>query len=95
MDFTSPSFRKVSLAVSSEQKKISTYGKICSIHSFASAPVQRFPLKFTSKENNDHLCFRMMFYYIDDTIAGMCTTEPVIKAVEGENDVFSKGKSGY
>ena len=48
--FASPSFKNVSLAVSSEQKKISTYGRISSIHAFASGPVQRFPRKFTSNE---------------------------------------------
>ena len=36
-----PVFPKVSLAVSSEQKKISTYGRMASMHFLASAPVQR------------------------------------------------------
>ena len=45
-----PSLRKVRRAVSSEQKKMSTYGRIVSMQALASSPDQRLPRKLTSNE---------------------------------------------
>lgn len=45
----------------------------------------KLQIEFSSKETSKNLCFRMMFYYIDDTVAGMATTRPNIKAEVGMN----------
>ena len=42
---------------------------------------------FSSKENSSSLCFRMMIYYLDDTVAGMATSKANIQAQCGMNEV--------
>lgn len=43
---------------------------------------------FHSENENQHLCFRLMLYYVDGTVAGMATTKPDIKADKGNNEVI-------
>ena len=71
-----PVLPKVSLAVSSEQKKISTSGRICSICLRALSPFHRFPRKFTSNEISAPFFLKRRI--ISKAVSKQCSSRPSV-----------------
>ena len=88
----SPVFPNVRLAVDSEQKKISTMGKIFVMQSLASSPVHKFPLKFTSNEINAP--FSLNFFIISIAFSLTGPPSPKVIPLVWKHLVFSYISSG-